>query len=132
MENDQLTCKGGPIRITPDFLQETVKARRFWADIIQTLREHEFHLRLLYPANFSINIDGVIPSQNQIHTISLHKSSPTKNNRKLQHKEGNYTLEKTRKQSSFNKTKRKYTHKHNSTPNNKNSRKQQSHCLNIS
>jgi hypothetical protein len=28
----QVTDKGRPIRITPDFSPETMKARRFWAD----------------------------------------------------------------------------------------------------
>jgi zona occludens toxin (predicted ATPase) len=32
----QVTYKGRPIRITPDFSPETMKARRPWADIIQT------------------------------------------------------------------------------------------------
>jgi hypothetical protein len=30
----QVTYKGRPIRITPDFSTETIKARRSWADII--------------------------------------------------------------------------------------------------
>jgi hypothetical protein len=29
-----------------------------WADVIQTLREHKCQPRLLYPAKFSITIDG--------------------------------------------------------------------------
>ena len=33
----QVTYKGRPIRITPDFSPETMKARRSWADLIQTL-----------------------------------------------------------------------------------------------
>jgi len=49
-ENGQITYKGRPIRIIPDFSPETMKARRFWADIIQTLREHKCQPRLLYPA----------------------------------------------------------------------------------
>ena len=36
----QVTCKGRPIRITPDFSMETVKARRSWSNIVQTLRDH--------------------------------------------------------------------------------------------
>ena len=40
-EKCQLTYKGRPIRITPDFSTETMKARRSWADVIQTLREHK-------------------------------------------------------------------------------------------
>jgi hypothetical protein len=41
MEKGQVTYKGRPIRITPDFSPETMKARRFRADIIQTLREYK-------------------------------------------------------------------------------------------
>jgi hypothetical protein len=37
-EKGQVTCKGRLIRITPDFSTETIKARRSWADVIQTLR----------------------------------------------------------------------------------------------
>jgi hypothetical protein len=39
-EKGKVTYKGRPIRITPDFSSETMKARRSWADVIQTLREH--------------------------------------------------------------------------------------------
>ena len=31
-EKDQVTYKGSPIRNTPDFLPETIKARRYQAD----------------------------------------------------------------------------------------------------
>jgi hypothetical protein len=54
----QVTYKGRPIRITPDFSPETMKAIRSWADVIQTLREHKCQPRLLYPAKVSITIDG--------------------------------------------------------------------------
>jgi hypothetical protein len=37
----QLTYKGRPIRITPDFSPETMKARRSWTDVVQTLKEHK-------------------------------------------------------------------------------------------
>jgi len=33
-----------------------MKARRYWADIIQTLRGHKWQPRLLYPAKLSIKI----------------------------------------------------------------------------
>jgi hypothetical protein len=33
-EKGQITYKGRPIRITPDFSKETMKARRSWTDII--------------------------------------------------------------------------------------------------
>ena len=57
-EKGQVTYKGRPLRITPDFSPETMKARRSWTDVIQTLREHKFQPRLLYPAKLSITIDG--------------------------------------------------------------------------
>ena len=57
-EKGEVTYKGRPIRITPDFSPETMKARRSWADIIQILREHKCQSRLLYPAKLSITIDG--------------------------------------------------------------------------
>ena len=59
-EKVQVTYKGRPIRIIPDFSSETMKARRSWTDVIQTLREHKCQLRLLYPAKLSIIIDGNI------------------------------------------------------------------------
>ena len=40
-EKGQVTYKGRPIRITPDFSPETMKARRSWTDDIQTLREYK-------------------------------------------------------------------------------------------
>jgi hypothetical protein len=49
-EKGQVTYKSRPIRITPNFSPETMKARRSWADTIQTLREHKCQPRLLYPA----------------------------------------------------------------------------------
>ena len=46
-EKGQETYKGRPIRITPDFSLGMMKARRPWADLIQTLREHKCQPRLL-------------------------------------------------------------------------------------
>jgi hypothetical protein len=40
-EKGQVTYKGRHIRMTPDFSTETMKARRSWPDVIQTLREHK-------------------------------------------------------------------------------------------
>jgi hypothetical protein len=57
-EKGQVTNKGKPIRITPDFSPETRKARRSWTEVVQTLREHKCQPRLLYPTKFSITIEG--------------------------------------------------------------------------
>jgi hypothetical protein len=54
----QLTYKGRPIRVTPDFSPETRKARRTWEDVIQTLGEHKCQPRLLCPAKLAITTDG--------------------------------------------------------------------------
>ena len=83
-EKDELKYKGRPIRITPDFSPETMKARRHWTDVIQTLREQKCQPRLLYPAKLSITIGGetkVFHEKKQIQTISCHKSSPSKDNK---------------------------------------------------
>jgi hypothetical protein len=58
--NGQVTYKGRPIRITPDFSPEAMKARNSWDNVIQTLREQKCQPRLLYPAKLSITIDGDI------------------------------------------------------------------------
>jgi hypothetical protein len=57
-EKGQVTYKGRPIRIIPYFSPGTMKARRSWADVIQTLREQKCQPRLLYPAKLSITIGG--------------------------------------------------------------------------
>ena len=57
-EKGQGPYKGRPIRITPDFSPETMKARRSQTGIIKTLREHKCQPRLLYPAKLSITING--------------------------------------------------------------------------
>jgi hypothetical protein len=80
----QVTYKGRPIRIIPDFSPEIMKARRSWADVIQTLREDKYQPRLLYPVKLSITTDGetkVFHDKTKF-TISLHKSSPSKDNKR--------------------------------------------------
>jgi hypothetical protein len=57
-EKDQVIYKDRLNRITPDFSTETIKARRSWAEPIQTIREHKCQPRLLYPAKLTVTIDG--------------------------------------------------------------------------
>ena len=73
-EKDQVTYKYNQTRITPDFSTETMKARRAWSEVMQTLREHECQPRLLYPAKLSINIDGEtkILGKDQIQKVSIY------------------------------------------------------------
>ena len=56
-EKGQVTYKGRPIRITPDFSVETMKARRSWSSVMQTLRDHGCQPRILYPVKLSITIE---------------------------------------------------------------------------
>jgi hypothetical protein len=62
-----------------------MKARKSWTDVIQTLREHKCQPRLLYPDKLSITIDGetnVFHDKTKFTKISIHESSPSKDNRK--------------------------------------------------
>jgi hypothetical protein len=87
-----------------------MKARRSWTDVIQTEREHKFQPRLLYPAKLSITIDGETKVVHDKIKFTQYLSTNPALQRiikgKLQYKEGNYGLEKARKQS-FNKPKRR-------------------------
>jgi hypothetical protein len=47
-------------RMTTDFSTETLKARRAWNNVIQTLKENNYQSRLLYPAKLSFIIEGEI------------------------------------------------------------------------
>jgi hypothetical protein len=61
-----------------------MKARRSWADLIQTIRDCKGQHRLVYPAKFSIIIDEetkIFHDKNKIYTVSFHRPSPTKDNR---------------------------------------------------
>ena len=77
-----------------------MKARRSWADVIQSLR-CKCQPRLQYPAKLSITIDGetkVLHNKNKFTKyLSMNPALQRIINGKLQHKEENYTLEKARK-----------------------------------
>jgi hypothetical protein len=89
------------MRITPDFSPETMKARRSWTDVIQTLREHKCQTRLLYPAKLSISLDGEYKVFHEKTKFIQYLSTNPDLHRiikgKHQYKDGNYTLEKARK-----------------------------------
>jgi hypothetical protein len=101
-ENVQVTYNGRPIRITPDFSPETMKARRSWTDVIQTLRKHKCQPRLLYPAKLSITIDGetkVFHDKTKF-THYLYTNPALQRivtEKKKQYKDRNHALEKARK-----------------------------------
>jgi hypothetical protein len=78
-----------------------MKARRAWTDVIQTLREHKCQPRLLHLAKLSITIDGETKLFHDKTKFTQYLSTNPALQRiikgKLQHKEGNDTLEKARK-----------------------------------
>jgi hypothetical protein len=49
-EKKQITCKGKPIKITADFLTETLKVRRAWNEVFQALNENNFNPRIILPS----------------------------------------------------------------------------------
>jgi hypothetical protein len=99
-DKGQVTYKGRPIRITPDFSPETMKARRSWTDVIHTLREHKCQPRLLYPEKLSITIDGETKVFHDKTEFTQHLSRNTALQRiimgKHQQKDRNCALEKAR------------------------------------
>ena len=104
-EKVHVTYKGRLIRIIPNFAIETMKARRSWTDVIQTLREHKYQPRLLYPAKLSITIDR----ENKIFQdktkftqyLSTNSALQRIKDGKLQHKKRNYILEKEKMKKSI-------------------------------
>ena len=61
-EEQQITHKGIPIRITADLPIETLQARREWQDILKVIKEKNLQHRLLYPARISFKHEGEIKS----------------------------------------------------------------------
>ena len=88
------------MRITQDFSPETMNARRSWADLMQTIREHKCQPKLLYPAKLSITIDGETKIFHDKTKFTQYLSTNPALQRiiggKHQYKEGNFTLEKAR------------------------------------
>jgi hypothetical protein len=97
-EKGQVTYKGRPIRITPDFSPETMKARRARTDVMQTLREHKCQPWLLNPAKLSITIHGETKIlHDKAKFIQYIPSNPALQRiikGKHQHKDRNYTIKK--------------------------------------
>ena len=59
-EKRQIICKGTPIKLTADFSEETLQARKEWQNIFKVMKEKNLQPRLLYPARISFRIDGEI------------------------------------------------------------------------
>ena len=59
-EKETVTYKGVPIRLSADFSQETLQARRGRKEIFEVMKDNGLHPRLLSPAKLSFRIEGQI------------------------------------------------------------------------
>ena len=59
-EKDTVTYKGVPMRLSADFSEETLQARRGWKEVFQVMKGKDLHPRLLYPAKLSFRMEGQI------------------------------------------------------------------------
>ena len=57
-ENQRVTYKGVPIRLSADFSKETVQARKDWQEIFKVMKSRDLPPRLLYLAKLSFRIEG--------------------------------------------------------------------------
>ena len=50
---EKLTYKGVPIRLSVNFLKETLQARWNWQEVFKVMKSKDLQPRLLYPAKLS-------------------------------------------------------------------------------
>ena len=95
-EKDQVTYKGRPIKITPDFHQRLGKS-----EVMQNLKKPKCQTQLLYPAKPSITINAeakVFHDKNKCtQYLSTNPALQRIKNGKHQQREGSDTQEKARK-----------------------------------
>ena len=59
-ERQRVTYKEVPIRLSADFLKETLQERRGWKEVFRVMKGKDLHPRLLYPAKLSFRMEGQI------------------------------------------------------------------------
>ena len=57
---EAVTFEGVPIRLSADFANETLQARRGWKEVFKIMKGKNLHPRLLYPAKLSLRMKGQI------------------------------------------------------------------------
>ena len=57
-EKETVTYKGVPMRLSANFSEETLQARRGWKEVFQVMKGKDLHPRLLYPAKLSFRMEG--------------------------------------------------------------------------
>ena len=61
-EEQQITYKGTPIRLSANFSAETLQTRKEWHHIFKVMKGKNLQPRILYPARLSFRFDGEIKS----------------------------------------------------------------------
>ena len=59
-EEEIVTYKGVPIRLSADFSKETWQARRGWKEVFKVMKGRDLHPRLLCLAKLSFTMEGQI------------------------------------------------------------------------
>ena len=59
-QKEKVTYKGVPMRLSADFSEETLRARRGWKELFEVMKGKDLHPRLLYPAKLSFRMEGQI------------------------------------------------------------------------
>ena len=57
-EKQLVTYRGVPIRLSADFSNKTLQARRDWQEIFRVMKSRDLQPRLLYPAKISLRMKG--------------------------------------------------------------------------
>ena len=59
-EKETVTYKGVPIRLSADFSEQDLQARRGWKEVFKVMKGKDLHPRLLHPAKLSFRMEGQI------------------------------------------------------------------------
>ena len=60
IQNQRVTYKGVPIRLSADFSKQTLHTRRGWKEVFEVMKGKDLYPRLFYPAKLSFKIEGQI------------------------------------------------------------------------
>ena len=77
-EQQQITYKVIPIRLTADLSTETLHPRRQWQDILKMMKGKKLKSRLLIPAKISFRFEGEIksfPDKQKLREVSTTKGA---------------------------------------------------------
>ena len=59
-EKQRVTYRGVPIKLSADFLKETLQARRDRQEVFKVMKSKDLHPILLYPAQLAFRMEGQI------------------------------------------------------------------------